>query len=65
VVRVTVDSLYDAADEDSATGGPDMIRKVYPMVMVATAEGIHRVPDEQVGAVIDGVLAERMENPGG
>jgi proteasome beta subunit len=65
VVRVIVDSLYDAADEDSATGGPDMIRRVFPMVMVATAEGVHRVPDEQVGTVVDAVLADRMDNPGG
>lgn len=65
VVRVTVDSLYDAADEDSATGGPDMIRRVFPMVMVATAEGVHRIPDEQIGGVVEAVLADRMENPGG
>jgi proteasome beta subunit len=65
VVRVSIDSLYDAADEDSATGGPDMVRKVYPMVMVATAEGVTRIPDEQVGTVVEAVLADRMENPGG
>src|SRR5256885_1219244 len=34
VVRMIVDSLYDAADEDSATGGPDMTRRLYPMVMI-------------------------------
>jgi len=65
VVRVTVDSLYDAADEDSATGGPDTVRRVYPMVMAATAEGIIRISDEQVATVVEGVLADRMENPGG
>jgi proteasome beta subunit len=64
-VLCAVQSLYDAADEDSATGGPDMIRRVFPMVMVATAEGVHRVPDEQVGTVVDAVLADRMDNPGG
>ena len=65
VLRVTLDSLYDAADEDSATGGADMVRRVYPMAMTATAEGVHRIPDEQVGAVIEAVLADRAENPGG
>jgi proteasome beta subunit len=29
-VRVAVDALYDAADEDAGTGGPDLIRKIYP-----------------------------------
>jgi proteasome beta subunit len=65
VIRVCVDSLYDAADEDSATGGPDLVRKLYPMVMTATAEGVVRIPDEQIEAVVRTILAERMENPGG
>jgi proteasome beta subunit len=65
VVKVCVDSLYDAADEDSATGGPDPIRKIYPMVMAATAEGVVRFPDEQIAGVVDEILAVRAENPGG
>jgi proteasome beta subunit len=65
VVRLVVDSLYDAADEDSATGGPDMTRRLYPVVMTATADGVARIPDEQVGAVAEAVLSARMTNPGG
>jgi proteasome beta subunit len=65
VVRMCVDALYDAADEDSATGGPDVIRKLYPMVMAASAEGVVRIPDEQVEAVVRAVLEDRTENPGG
>jgi len=65
VVRVVVDSLYDAADEDSATGGPDMTRRLYPVVLTATADGVARLPDEQVGRIAEAVLASRMENPGG
>jgi proteasome beta subunit len=65
VVRVTVDSLYDAAEEDSATGGPDTVRRLYPMVMAATAEGTTRIPDEQVGSIVESLLAERVHSPGG
>jgi len=65
VVRLAVDSLYDAADEDSATGGPDMTRRLYPVVLTATADGVARLPDEQVGRIAEAVLASRMENPGG
>jgi len=65
VVQVVVDSLYDAADEDSATGGPDMTRRLYPVVLTATADGVARLPDEQVGRIAEAVLASRMENPGG
>ena len=65
VVRVLVDSLYDAADEDSATGGPDMTRRLYPVVMFAAGEGVTRLPDDDVGAVAEGILAQRMADPGG
>jgi proteasome beta subunit len=64
-VRVAVDALYDAADEDAGTGGPDLIRKIYPVVAVVTADGFRRVPDPEVGAVVEAIVAERHENPGG
>jgi proteasome beta subunit len=64
-VRLSVEALYDAADDDTATGGPDPIRKIYPVVMTATAEGSRRLSDEEVGAVAEAVIAGRVENPGG
>jgi len=60
-----VQSLYDAADEDSATGGPDLARRIFPVVSVVTAEGYRRLADDEVGAVVDVVVAGRMDNPGG
>ncbi len=63
MVRVAVEALYDAADDDSATGGPDLIRRIFPVIMLATAEGVTRVPDEQVGALAEDVVAERTANP--
>jgi proteasome beta subunit len=65
VIKVCVDALYDAADEDSATGGPDVIRKLYPMVMSATADGVARIPEEQIAGIVQEILAARAENPGG
>jgi proteasome beta subunit len=65
VIRVVVDALYDAADDDSATGGPDLTRRIFPVVVTVTAEGASHVPDEQVGAVAEAIVAERMTNPGG
>jgi proteasome beta subunit len=64
-VRLCVEALYDAADEDTATGGPDLTRKIYPVVMTATAEGTHRLTTEEITAVAEAVVAARMENPGG
>jgi proteasome beta subunit len=64
-VRLAVEALYDAADDDTATGGPDMIRKIFPVVMTATAEGSRRLPDEETAAVAEAVVAARVDNPGG
>jgi proteasome beta subunit len=63
VVRVAVEALYDAADDDSATGGPDLVRKIYPLVMLATAEGTVQVPDDELGELAGAIVAERTANP--
>jgi proteasome beta subunit len=64
-VRLAMEALYDAADDDTATGGPDLIRKVYPVVMTATAEGSKRLTDEESAAIAEAVVEGRRENPGG
>jgi proteasome beta subunit len=64
-IMVTVQALYDAADDDSATGGPDVTRRIYPVVALVTADGYRRLSDGEVGTVVDAVLAGRMEHPGG
>ena len=65
-VRTAVEALYDAADDDSATGGPDLTRRIYPVVISITgAEGAVRRPEEEIAAVVRDVIASRTENPGG
>jgi proteasome beta subunit len=64
-VKLCVDALYDAADDDSATGGPDLTRRIWPVVMSVTDEGTRRLPDDEVGTVVQTVVDERMINPGG
>jgi proteasome beta subunit len=64
-IRLAVEALYDAADDDTATGGPDLTRKIYPVVMSATADGVHRLTEDEINAVAEQVVAGRMENPGG
>ena len=64
-VRLAVDALYDAADDDSATGGPDLTRRIYPMVASVTDEGFRRVTDDDVATVVQSVVDDRMSNPGG
>jgi len=64
-VRAALESLYDAADDDSATGGPDLTRRIFPVVVAVTAAGAVRLPDEEVGAVSEAVVAGRVLRPGG
>jgi proteasome beta subunit len=64
VVRVAVEALYDAADDDSATGGPDLVRQIFPVVMFASAEGISRVPDSELETVARAIADERRDQPG-
>lgn len=64
-VTACVQALYDAADDDSATGGPDLTRRIYPVVATVTAEGFHRFEDEIVGGIVQQVVDNRMASPGG
>lgn len=64
-ITLGVEALYDAADDDTATGGPDLTRKIYPVVMTATAEGTRRLTDEESAVVAEAVVTRRMENVGG
>ena len=64
-VTAVVQALYDAADDDSATGGPDVTRRIFPVVQVIGADGGRRMPDEEVAAVADRVIAARMNRPDG
>ena len=60
-----VQALYDAADDDSATGGPDLTRRIFPVVQVITADGGRRMPDDEVAAIADRMIEGRMTRPDG
>jgi proteasome beta subunit len=56
-IDLTINALFQAADEDSATGGPDPVRGIYPLIATITAEGFDRVDDSEVaerfGSLVD------------
>jgi proteasome beta subunit len=64
-VMVCMQALYDAADDDSATGGPDLSRRIYPVVATITADGYARLSDEQAGEYARAVVEGRAVNPDG
>jgi proteasome beta subunit len=63
-VGAVVEALYDAADEDAATGGPDLVRGIFPLVATVTAEGYRRLDDDEVRAVAERVVAARTGGEG-
>jgi proteasome beta subunit len=64
VVRVVVEALYDAADDDAATGGPDLTRRIFPVVMTATSSGTERVPETELDTIVRAILVDREARPG-
>ena len=64
-LRVAVEALYDAADDDSATGGPDLGRRIWPAVALVDEAGARFVADEPIAEVVDAIVADRRDNPGG
>ncbi|HET9732909.1 MAG TPA: proteasome subunit beta [Acidimicrobiales bacterium] len=60
-IEVAVQALYEAADEDTATGGPDVIRGIYPTVATVTVDGFARVGDDEVAERFRALIARRTE----
>ncbi len=64
-VTAVIQALYDAADDDSATGGPDLTRRIFPIVAVVTADGYRQLAEGEVGAIADDVIGGRLVRPDG
>ncbi len=64
-VLACMQALYDAADDDSATGGPDVTRRIYPVVATITADGFERLTEEASAQYAQAVIEGRMADPDG
>ncbi len=58
-LKIAVEALYDAADDDSATGGPDLVRGIYPTAVVIDAGGAHEVAEERIARLAREVIEIR------
>jgi proteasome beta subunit len=58
-LRIAVEALYDAADDDSATGGPDLVRGIYPTAVVVEAEGAVEVGEPRIADIAREVIQSR------
>ena len=64
-LQVTLEALIDAADEDVGTGGPDLVRGIFPSVKTITRSGFGDVPEEEVKRLCEAILAERARSGNG
>ncbi len=64
-LTTAIEVLYDAADDDSATGGPDLTRRIFPVIAVVDADGVRIIAESDVEAVVQAVVNARMAQPDG
>ncbi|GAA2048680.1 proteasome subunit beta [Williamsia deligens] len=58
-LRIAVEALFDAADDDSATGGPDLVRRIVPTAVSIDVDGAREVPSAEIEEAARALVAER------
>src|SRR5438046_2033956 len=64
-LHASLEALIDAADEDVGTGGPDLVRGIFPTVKTVTRSGFGDVADDEVRRVCEAILTERTRTGNG
>ena len=59
-VKIALEALFDASEEDVATGGPDVLRKIYPNIAAISAAGVEEIEEGAIEALFNDLLAERL-----
>jgi proteasome beta subunit len=59
-VKVALEALFDASEEDVATGGPDVLRKIYPNIAAISDTGVVKIDDDTIEHLFNDLLAERL-----
>lgn len=58
-ISLALEALYDAAEEDVATAGPDLIRGIYPTVKTITRRGLHDVEEQGIRQIFNAIIERR------
>ncbi|MBA3431182.1 MAG: proteasome subunit beta [Actinobacteria bacterium] len=60
-VKIAIEALFDAADEDVGTGGPDLMRDIFPTVATITAQGTAEIEEDTIRDLFEELIAERRD----
>ena len=58
-VKIALEALFDASEEDAGTGGPDVLRKIYPNIASVSAVGLQVVPEDEIATLFTALIEER------
>lgn len=64
-IQIALEAIYDAAEEDSATAGPDMARNIYPVVVKVDSQGFERISQAALSEILTKILSGRKNRPDG
>jgi proteasome beta subunit len=64
-IDLAIESLYEAADEDAGTGGPDLVRGIYPLVAVVDSDGYTQVEEAEVASRFAALIERKRSERGG
>ncbi|MBA2726407.1 MAG: proteasome subunit beta [Actinobacteria bacterium] len=60
-VKIAIEALFDAADEDVGTGGPDLMRGIFPTVAAISSEGTVEIAESEIKRLFEELIGERRE----
>ena len=60
-VKIAIEALFDAADEDVGTGGPDLVRGIFPTVAAISGDGMIEISEDAVRQLFEELIEERRD----
>lgn len=59
-LKLAIEALHDAAEEDAATAGPDTMRNIYPTIKTVTAQGVQDISEDRLGTLYKAFLSQQF-----
>jgi proteasome beta subunit len=60
-VKIAIEALFDAADEDVGTGGPDLMRGIFPTIVAISVAGTVEIAEDEIRRLFEELIADRRD----